>query len=65
MIQVMGKEIPWQEGMTVSDLLKELDDPFDYALVRINHKQVTRPYFDKTIIPDDSEVFLIPMVAGG
>ena len=65
MIKVKGKDFPWREGMTVADLLKDLDDSYTYVLVRINHKQVSKPDFDKTVIPDNSEVFLVPMVAGG
>ena len=65
MIKVKGKDFPWREGMTVADLLKGLDDSYTYVLVRINHKQVSKPDFDKTVITDNSEVFLVPMVAGG
>ncbi|RJQ52915.1 MAG: thiamine biosynthesis protein ThiS [Desulfobacteraceae bacterium] len=65
MIRVMGKEMPWQEGMTVSDLIRDLNESFDFALVRIDHKQVTRPHFHTTPIPDDSDVYLVPMIAGG
>jgi thiamine biosynthesis protein ThiS len=64
-IKVKGKDFPWREGMTVADLLKDLDDSYTYVLVRINHKQVSRPDFNRTVIPDNSEVFLVPMVAGG
>ena len=65
MIQVAGKQIAWREGMTVSDLLEELKDSHPYAVVRINQQYVTRPNFDHTYIPDDAEVYLIPMIAGG
>ncbi len=65
MIQVAGKQITWREGMTVSDLLDELEDPHPYAVVRINEQYVTRPNFEHTFVPDDVEVFLIPMIAGG
>ena len=65
MIKIKGKEFPWREGMTVADLLKDLDDSYTYVIVRINQKQVSSPDFDKTVIPDNSEVFLVPMVAGG
>lgn len=65
MINVSDKKITWYEGMTISDLLKELDDPHPYSVVRINDTYVSRPNFDNTTIPDDSEVYLIPMVAGG
>ena len=65
MIQVAGKKIAWREGLTVSDLLDELKDPHPYAVVRINDHYVTRPNFENTLIPDDAEVYLIPMIAGG
>jgi thiamine biosynthesis protein ThiS len=65
MIQVAGKQIAWREGMTVSDLLAELEDPHPYAVIRINTQYVTRPNFEHTLVPDDAEVFLIPTVAGG
>lgn len=65
MIKVGDREIPWREGMTVADLIRALDDPYPYAVVRINGKTVSRPNFEKTLVPDQSEVFLIPMVAGG
>ena len=65
MIKVSDKILKWREGMTVSSLLKELDDSHPYAVVRINDTYVSRPNFDKTTIPDEAEVFLIPMIAGG
>ena len=65
MIQVAGKQITWREGMTVADLLDELQDPHPYAVVRINEQYVTRPNFEHILVPDGAEVFLIPTVAGG
>ena len=65
MIRVNGKKHSWYEGMTIKDLLKDFDDSHLYAVVRINDKYVSRPNFDKTIIPDSSEVFLMPLIAGG
>ena len=65
MIQVAGKQIDWREGMTVSDLLKALNDPHPYAVVRINEQYVTQPNFEHTLVPDNADVFLIPMIAGG
>ena len=65
MIEVAGKQMAWREGKTVSDLLDALKDPHPYAVVRINEQYVTQPKFAHTLIPDDAEVFLIPMIAGG
>ena len=65
MIKVGEKEVAWREGLTVAGLLQELDDPYPYAVVRINKKIVPRPDFQKTPIPDNAEILLIPLVAGG
>jgi len=65
MVKVSGHMVPWHEGMTIRDLLKKIDEPHAYVVVRINNTYVSRPNFDKTFIPDNSEVFLIPMIAGG
>ena len=65
MIRVSDKNIEWHAGMTITDLLQEIDDPHPYAVVRINDTYVSRPSFEKTTIPDNSQVYLIPMVVGG
>ena len=65
MTKVADHTIDWHAGMTIRDLLIEINDPHPYAVVRINQTYVSRPNFDKTTIPDNAEVYLIPMVAGG
>jgi thiamine biosynthesis protein ThiS len=64
-ITLDGKQIPWQRGMTVSHLLQEMADAHQYAVVRVNDKYVSRPSFDTCVIPDNAEIYLIPMIAGG
>ena len=65
MIRVNGKMRPWREGMTVVDLLETVNNAHLYAVVRINGETVSRPHFADTRIPDQAEVYLIPMIAGG
>ena len=65
MITLNDKKMSWQEGMTVSDLLNSLEDDHDYAVIRVNGKYVSKPYFDEYQIPDNAEIYLIPMVVGG
>ncbi|MBT8350760.1 MAG: MoaD/ThiS family protein [Deltaproteobacteria bacterium] len=65
MVKVGDKNIAWYEKMTVEDLLNDLNDPYHYVVVRINKKYISRPNFNKTLVPDQSEVFLIPMISGG
>jgi thiamine biosynthesis protein ThiS len=65
MITVGEEKIPWQEGMTVARVLEALQDEHFYAVVRVNGKLVSRPNFKKTPVPDNAEIILIPMIAGG
>lgn len=65
MIILNGEELTWREGMTVTDLLNGLEDAAPYAVVRVNDKYVSKPNFDAHEIPDNAEIYLIPMVVGG
>lgn len=65
MISVDDKNHLWRESMTVSDLLKDLEDPYPYAVVRVNNKYISKPNFEKTLITDNAIVHLMPMIAGG
>jgi len=64
-ITLDGEKMLWQNGMTVSHLLQEIADAHQYAVIRVNGKYVSRPSFDTYVIPDDAEIYLIPMIAGG
>ena len=65
MIIVGDEKRPWSEGMTVADLLADLEDGDSYAVVRVDDEYISRPNFGKTIVPDGAQVYLIPMIAGG
>ena len=65
MIRVNDKKIPWREGMTVSDVLEALNDPYPYMAARINDRLITRPNFKHFLVPDHSEVLLMPLITGG
>lgn len=65
MIRVAGEERPWRAGLTVADLVQESKDAQDCPVVRVNDHYVSRPNFAATLVPDDAEVFFIPMIAGG
>lgn len=65
MITLDGQQMSWKKGMTVSQLLQEVDDTHQYAVIRVNDQYVSRPNFDSYMIPDRAEIYLIPMIAGG
>ena len=65
MITVGDDKRPWSEGLTVADILADLDDGDTYAVVRVNDEYISRPNFGKTQVPDEAQIYLIPMIAGG
>jgi thiamine biosynthesis protein ThiS len=65
MVLVGGREIAWREGMTIADLLRELNDPFPYPVARFDGRAVTAQEFERATVPDNVEVFLVSLVAGG
>ena len=65
MIIVHDKTIAWEEGLTVSDLINHLKDDYPYGAAKINGRFISRLHFDTTTIPDNTEVFFIPLIAGG
>jgi len=60
-----GEARPWRSGMTVAELLKAVEDGHQCAVVKVNGRYVSRPEFMKYEIPDNAEIRLIPMIAGG
>jgi thiamine biosynthesis protein ThiS len=65
MIRLNDKRFPWHAGMTIADLLARRDDREQYAVIKINGSYVAKPNFDTYQIPDNAEIYLIPMIAGG
>lgn len=65
MIRVNGEEMPWREGLTIAGLLDDLRDSYEYPVVRLDGRLISKPNFEKTLVPDSAEIFLITLVAGG
>ncbi len=65
MITVGEQQLAWHAGLTVADLLAELEDGHLYAVVKLDDKLVSRPHFNTVLVPDGARVTPIPMIAGG
>ena len=65
MIRAGEQSLDWYGDMTVSDVLEKIDNTDLCAVVRLNGKLVSSPHFAATVVPDDSEIDILPPVAGG
>jgi sulfur carrier protein len=65
MITAKGKRLEWRQGLTVRNVLEILGYNYPSVLVRVNGTIVRRKVWDSTIVPDEAEVEVRPIVAGG
>ena len=65
MINVKGKQLEWHRGLTVRDILNTLGYKYPSVLVRVNGTLIRRKEWDGTVVPDEAEVVVLPIVAGG
>ena len=65
MITAKGKKLDWHEGLTVREVLDTLGYNFPSVLVRVNGRIVKRKEWDDSIVPDEADVEIRPIVAGG
>jgi len=58
-------EIEWEEELTVSELLERFRYTFVHIIVKINGEVIPREEYPIRTIPDNSDVWIIHLIAGG
>ena len=62
---VNGKDIPFQENMTISSLLNNLNLDCEKVVVELDKIIISREDFSKTVLKESSELEVISFVGGG
>ena len=65
MIVVGDKSLPWREGLTVLDIVRELGLPQDHPLADVDGKFVWRKDWEVTRVPDGAKVRFHWVLGGG
>ena len=66
MITINQRErIEWTPGMTVRDVLERMNYTYPEIVIRVNGDVVMNEDYDSHTIPDDADVRLIHLMAGG
>ncbi len=65
MILVNGKEVEYEEGMTVKRLLEKMNYTFPMIIVRVDGKLVNKEDWDTFKIPRGAKVQALHQIAGG
>ena len=65
MIIVNDREIPFREGLTVHQLLYEMDPRMPIAMVKIGGRHFPRAQWETRTIQDGEELRVVYIIAGG
>ncbi|HHV46635.1 MAG TPA: sulfur carrier protein ThiS [Tissierellia bacterium] len=65
MITVNGREFPYEEGLTVANLLQKKGYTFKMITVKINGNVIKKDEYETTLIRDGDNVQVLHHVAGG
>jgi sulfur carrier protein len=58
-------QVPWRRGMTVQDLLDTMTYTYPHVVVTINGDLVAQDTYADVEVPDDADVRVIHLIAGG
>ena len=58
-------EVAWEEGLTVARLLERLRFTFPHIIVSINGELVRRDEYGTRAVPDEADVRVVHLMAGG
>lgn len=58
-------QVEWREGLTVADLLEQLNRAHPMVIVKVNGELVRKESYDTTLVPDGAEVWAILLIGGG
>ncbi|MCD4828601.1 MAG: sulfur carrier protein ThiS [Candidatus Cloacimonetes bacterium] len=65
MITVNTESFPWEEGLTITRLIKRKRFTFRMLVVKIDGAVVKKPAWPETKIPDGADVQVIHLMSGG
>lgn len=66
MITVNQRErIEWTPDMTVRDVLERMNYTYPEVVIRVNGEVVMNEEYDSYTIPDEADVRIIHLIAGG
>jgi thiamine biosynthesis protein ThiS len=66
MIRINNRdEVAWEEGLTVSTLLRRFRYTFPHIIVKIKGQVVPPEEYTTRAIPDEADVQVIHLIAGG
>lgn len=64
-IKLNGRDFPWEEDLTIEEIMKKKKYIFPKIIVKINGQHVQKDDYSTTIVNDGDDVQMIHLLAGG
>lgn len=64
-ITVNGNKIEWQEGMTITAIIKKMNYTFKLLVVKVDGKLVRKTDYNSMVVPQNADVKIIHLISGG
>lgn len=64
-ITVNGRTVAWEEGMTIQTVLEVMNYTFRMLVVKVNGRLVKKEEYKTFPVPENADIKVIHMVAGG
>jgi sulfur carrier protein len=64
-ITVNGSTVEWEEGLTITTLLKKMNFTFRMLVIKLNGSLIKKDQYETTLIPAGADVSVIHLISGG
>lgn len=65
MIKINNREHEWKAGMTLQDILDELNYTYPVLVVMVQGEHIDKDMYESTLIKDEADVKILHPVCGG
>ena len=64
-IKLNNRDFPWEEGLTIADIIEKKNFTFPKLIVKINGSVIEEEDYTTTIVNNSDNVQIIHLLAGG
>ncbi|RLC50540.1 MAG: thiamine biosynthesis protein ThiS [Candidatus Cloacimonadota bacterium] len=64
-ILVNGREMEWEENLTIDEILKRNKFSFKMLVVKVNGKLIKKEEYKSFVVPPNADVKVIHLISGG
>ena len=64
-IKLNNRPFPWEEGLTIDDIIKKNNFTFKMLVVKVNGELIKKDKYNDTSVPEGADVKILHLISGG